>query len=109
MELQGKDYGYAKTLFTYPLVDIAKDAMSFYVFWTPENKGIQNPYIWIEVLKYGKIESYLHKLTKNPLNNAIAFETIKLPEGASLPKVSPNNLDNELSPYHDHLYILEEP
>ena len=90
MELQGKDYGYAKTLFTYPLVDIAKDAMSFKVFWTPENKGIQNPYIWIEVLKYGKIESFLHKLTKDPLNNTIAFETIKLPEGATSPKVSPD-------------------
>ena len=90
IELTGTDYNYVSPLFSYPFISIPNGAVSFYVFWTPEDKGIQTPFVWIELLESGKKKSYVYRLSTSKENKNAFFENIALPTYVSSPKISPD-------------------
>ena len=90
IELNGIDYNYSTPVFSYPFITVPNGAVSFYVFWTPEDKGVQNPFVWIEILESGKKKSYVYKLVTSKENKNAYFETINLPTFVSSPKISPD-------------------
>lgn len=90
MEIKGTDYDFVKTLFSYPFVNVPGTAISFSVFWTPQEKGLQIPYVWIELMRSGKTESYVYKLMYNNESQNTYFTSLPVPTFVSNPKLSPD-------------------
>jgi len=90
IELNGTDYNYKTPLFSYPFISVPKGAVSVNVFWTPEDKGIQTPLVWIEIIESGKKQSYVYKLATSKDNQNAYFESITLPVHVSTPTLSPD-------------------
>lgn len=107
LEISNTNFSFAKTLFSYPFINLPNGTISFNVFWTPENKGEQLPLVWIEVLKTGKTESYLYKLKKLDSTTSYYFESVSIPPYSSSPKLSPDK--KSLSFFDDtalHVYDI---
>lgn len=90
IELNGVDFDYISPLFSYPFINVPNGAVSFCVFWTPEDKGIQVPFVWIEILESGKKKSYVYKLTTSQQNKNAYFESLTIPSYVSTPQISPD-------------------
>ncbi|NLM00130.1 MAG: polysaccharide deacetylase family protein, partial [Treponema sp.] len=108
MELDGMDFSWVKTLFSYPFINIPGTALSFNVFWVflPETY-VQIPIIWIEQLHGGKTESYVYKLIKNEKTQSAYFENLSLNVHVKNPKLSPNKkLISFMSEDSLHIYDL---
>lgn len=91
MELNGMDFNWVTTLFSYPFVNIPGTALSFTVFWVPQDMmEKQIPYVWIELLRSGKSESYVYRLQKTSDNLSAYFIPMPMSVYVSKPTLSPN-------------------
>lgn len=90
MELSGTEKKLATTLFSYPFANIPAGAINFTVFWSDKQKGEELPYVWVELIRSGKTESYLYKLHKDTKLNNTSFENLPLPPNVSKPTISPD-------------------
>ena len=106
MELDGTDFNFVTTLFSYPFVSVPGTAVSFKVFWT-EDVGVEVPIVWIEQLHELSYESYVYKLTINSSKNSTYFTALPLPVFVTEPILSP---DGKMLCFRDknsiHIYKL---
>ncbi|MCR4939634.1 MAG: polysaccharide deacetylase family protein [Treponemataceae bacterium] len=107
MELDGTDFNFVTTLFSYPFVSVPGTAVSFKVFWTEETSGSEVPIVWIEQIHESSYESYVYKLVENPSKNSTYFAALPLPVFVTEPILSP---DGKLLCFRDknslHIYKL---
>lgn len=91
MELDGKEYDLAKTLFSFPFVNIPGTAYDFEIFWTRKNEFEKEyPLLWLQLVKAGKIESYIYKLKFDEEKKSFGFNLVEMPLEIKNPKLSPN-------------------
>ncbi len=95
MELDGTDFDYATTLFSYPFVNVPGSAITFYVFWTPDIrtgplKTDQLPIVWVEMLHGGERESFVYKLAVDAGHNNTYFTSLPVPSFVSNPALCPD-------------------
>jgi peptidoglycan/xylan/chitin deacetylase (PgdA/CDA1 family) len=90
MELDGTDFSFVSTLFSYPFVNVPGTAIRFDVFWTPVTSGVQVPVIWISQLKNGVSESYVYRLKRNDDQQNVYFSPLPMPVTVSKPQLSPD-------------------
>ncbi|MBO4507182.1 MAG: polysaccharide deacetylase family protein [Spirochaetaceae bacterium] len=106
MELEGTDFNFITTLYSYPFVSVPGTAVSFKVFWT-EEAGVDIPIVWIEQLHETSYESYVYKLTINSARNSTYFTALPLPVFVTDPMLSP---DGKMLCFRDknslHVYKL---
>ena len=106
MELDGTDFNFVTTLFSYPFVSVPGTAVSFKVFWTEEG-GNDIPIVWIEQLHETSYESYVYKLVINSSRNSTYFTALPLPVFVTDPILSP---DGKMLCFRDknslHVYKL---
>lgn len=107
MELDGTDFNFVTTLFSYPFVSVPGTAVSFKVFWTTDSSGDEIPIVWIEQLHETSYESYVYKLVVNTSKNSTYFSALPLPVFVTEPILSP---DGKLLCFRDknsiHIYKL---
>ena len=107
MELDGTDFNFVTTLFSYPFVSVPGTAVSFKVFWTEDSSGVEIPIVWIEQLHETSYESYVYKLVMNTSKNSTYFSALPLPVFVTEPILSP---DGKLLCFRDknsiHIYKL---
>lgn len=107
MELDGSDFNFVTTLFSYPFVSVPGTAVSFKVFWTEETTGEEIPIVWIEQLHETSYESYVYKLVVNSARNNSYFSALPLPVFVTEPMLSP---DGKMLCFRDknsiHIYKL---
>ena len=90
MELDGTDFNFVTTLFSYPFVSVPGTAVSFKIFWTEESDGKEVPIVWIEQLHATSYESYVYKLIVNSARNNSYFSALPLPVFVTEPMLSPD-------------------
>ncbi len=95
MELDGTDFDYATTLFSYPFVNVPGSAITFNVFWTPDIrtgplKTEQLPIVWVEMLRGGQKESFVYKLAVDAEHSNTYFSALPVPACTSSPAMSPD-------------------
>lgn len=90
MELEGTDFNFVTSLFSYPFVRVPGASLSFDVFWTQSKYETQIPIIWMQILRAGKTESYTWRLKIDTDKNFAFFENLNLPVFVHSPLVSPN-------------------
>lgn len=90
MELEGTDFNFVTSLFSYPFVRVPGASLSFEVFWTQSKYERQIPIIWMQILRSGKTESYTWRLKIDEKNKFAFFENLQVPVFVHSPSLSPN-------------------